>query len=131
MSPLSGLRILCVEDESIIALALQAVLTRASHRVTLAANGLAALRALVEKPAFDLLVTDMRMPRMAGDELIRHVRVTHPHLPIIVLSACTDEMTRSQLRGLDGTPILFIDKPVCFEELLSALPASRRVALAG
>jgi len=39
---------------------------------------------------FDLIVTDYRMPKMTGAQLIQHIRVTHPAMPIVLISGVVD-----------------------------------------
>ncbi|HYK88472.1 MAG TPA: sigma-54 dependent transcriptional regulator [Acidobacteriota bacterium] len=56
------------------------------YAVTVAADGLEATQLLAAR-SFDLIITDERMPRMSGPELIRWVRERMPEIPIIVLTA--------------------------------------------
>lgn len=62
------------------------LLSNADYDLTLAANGEEALEHLENAPP-DVLITDLRMPRMTGMELIEHVRERDPELPIIVITA--------------------------------------------
>ncbi|MFC7691701.1 response regulator [Paeniroseomonas aquatica] len=66
---LDGLRILVAEDEPLAAMVIEEALTDYGHSVMLAADGEEALR-LAEAVSFDVLVTDLAMPRMTGWELI-------------------------------------------------------------
>jgi two-component system response regulator HydG len=81
-------RLLIAEDDPYMRELLQEMLEEAGHEVVTAANGLAAL-ALVEnlKEHFDLIVTDVRMPGLKGDELLRAVRANRAEAPVIVITA--------------------------------------------
>ncbi len=81
--------ILVAEDEPSSAEYLRVLLEGRGHTVRLAANGLEALLAL-ESRAFDLVITDLRMPSMDGFELLSHLAQRWPDLPAIVLTANED-----------------------------------------
>jgi two-component system NtrC family response regulator len=78
-------RILIVEDERSAAEYLQAVLAEFGHDLRVTSNGIEALIAL-EANAFDLVISDLRMPQMDGLELLTHLRQRWPALPVIVLT---------------------------------------------
>lgn len=81
--------ILVAEDEPSSAEYLRLLLEGRGHSVRLAANGVEALLAL-ESHAFDLVITDLRMPSMDGFELLSHLAQRWPDLPAIVLTANED-----------------------------------------
>lgn len=108
--------ILVVEDQILIALLFQSVLEGAGHRVTVAADGLEALDADDADPA-DLLVTDCRMPRMGGLELIRRMRSRRPGLPVILVSGGEEGDPHP---AADGRTVL-LDKPVSPRHLIEAV----------
>lgn len=78
--------VLVVDDEPAVRRATQRVLTDAGFAVTTAEDGASALRALALNPAFDVIVTDLQMPRMGGIEFIRQVRKVNLDVPVIVLT---------------------------------------------
>jgi CheY-like chemotaxis protein len=82
-------RILVVDDEPAQRFALRRILERAGHEVTDAGDGAAALRAVLELPP-DLVVTDMMMPVMDGNELIRRLRSEPATAGIPILAASGD-----------------------------------------
>ena len=82
-------RILVVDDEPAQRFALRRIFERAGHEVTDAGDGAAALRAARESPP-DLVVTDMMMPVMGGDELIRRLRAEPATAGIPILAASGD-----------------------------------------
>jgi two-component system cell cycle response regulator len=88
-------RILLVDDNKSGLAARLSVLQEQGHCVTTATNGEDALERLGQNQ-FDLLVTDYRMPRMDGIELIRRVRTLHPGLPVILLSGYVEAVGLSE-----------------------------------
>lgn len=84
----TGITVLLVEDERAVRNTTQRILERAGYRVVSASDGEEAWRLLEEHPdAYDVLVTDLIMPRLSGAELVRRVRARQPDFPIVVTSA--------------------------------------------
>lgn len=82
-------RILLVDDNKLGLIARKSVLEELGHRITTAGEGQEALeRFACEK--FDLVVTDYKMPRMNGLELIERIRKTAGGVPIILISGYVD-----------------------------------------
>jgi phosphoserine phosphatase RsbU/P len=84
-----------------------------SYRILEAADGIAALEvyqgADSESP-IDLVITDFRMPRMNGLELIKSLRLLHPYLPIIGVTAYQD--LSEQLKVLEVGGFYFLERPL-------------------
>ncbi|SEK88974.1 Serine phosphatase RsbU, regulator of sigma subunit [Atopomonas hussainii] len=78
-------RLLLVDDEEVVRHSLAAYLEDSGHQVAQAADGLQAL-AVLKQQTFDLLLCDLRMPKMDGLSLIRQVKEHYPQLPVIVIS---------------------------------------------
>jgi len=83
------LNVLVVEDDLQLRDALCLTLECAGHRVIGAADGPAALR-LLEREAFNLVVSDLRMQPMDGIELLKAIRTNSPHLPVLLMTAFGD-----------------------------------------
>jgi CheY-like chemotaxis protein len=84
----TGLTVLLVEDERAVRATTQRILERAGYRVAPAGDGEEAWRLLEEHPdAYDVVVTDLIMPRLSGAELVRRLRARKPDFPIVVTSA--------------------------------------------
>jgi two-component system, NtrC family, response regulator AtoC len=79
-------RILVVDDDDDVRGFLAEALEASGHEVEQAADGEQAYRRLLAR-GFHLLVTDLKMPRLDGMELLRRLRVEQPELEIIVLTA--------------------------------------------
>jgi two-component system, cell cycle response regulator CpdR len=97
-------RILVVDDEPLFRTFVASVLQIAGHQTTLAADGLEAL----ESPGpFDLLLTDLMMPRMTGGELARRMRQRNPVVKVLYLTGAEGEVVQGEggavgRRGLSG-----------------------------
>lgn len=111
--------ILVVEDEPLIAMALEAELEDAGYRVVIAANGQQGLERLAEAPRPDLVLTDMMMPIMGGAEMIAAMSA-NPELgglPVIVLSSLPEETVRKRANGAAA----ILRKPYTAAEILGAI----------
>lgn len=82
--------ILVVEDSPTQAREIQLMLEDAGFAVNTAANGREALRAIAQDVP-DLVLTDLQMPEMDGLELVENVRLKHPSVPVILMTAYGSE----------------------------------------
>ena len=126
-----GVQVLVAEDEALIALSLADLLEAEGHEVVLAPDGADALEAARRLGgALDVLVTDLNMPRMGGEDLIRELRAERPGLPVVVVTGSAPFGGEEELRrhaGGHGLLQLLL-KPTDCGELAAAL---RRAAAAG
>lgn len=83
--------VLIVDDSQVIRNALSQRLKKLGHRTSMAENGRQALEMMRAQP-FDLVLLDMTMPEMNGDEVLEHLKAdpTLRHIPVIVISAQED-----------------------------------------
>ncbi|MFO0577679.1 MAG: sigma-54 dependent transcriptional regulator [Polyangia bacterium] len=86
MSEETTLSILLVDDEPAIRLSVGDALREAGHHVKIAADGSEALAALAAQP-FDLMITDIHLPKATGLELFRHVCTNMPTTDVILITA--------------------------------------------
>jgi CheY-like chemotaxis protein len=84
-------RILLVDDNANGLSARKTVLEELGHKVTTAVGGAEALECFARQK-FDLVVTDYKMPRMDGQELIVRLRKQAPELPVILISGFVDTL---------------------------------------
>ncbi len=89
--PREGATILLVDDNKHGLIARKTVLQQLNYRVATASNGEEALE-LFRQQHFDLVITDQRMPRMTGMELIRTLREMGSRVPIILLSGFVEPL---------------------------------------
>ncbi len=115
---LSGLRILLVEDESEPREALAALLTTEGADVTAAGTATDAFD-MWRREHFDVLLTDLGLPDVPGQDLIRRVRDGEKARAIIVVVTGCDEPTLTDARTAGADAVLL--KPVDWPVLLSRL----------
>jgi two-component system, OmpR family, KDP operon response regulator KdpE len=115
-------RILVVDDESGIRKVVRDALEREGHEVVTAVDGQEATE-LAENQTFDLLVTDLAMPRKSGLDLVREIRRASS-IPILVLTVRGEE--REKVRLLDAGADDYVTKPFGVEELLARARALLR-----
>lgn len=111
-------RILLVDDEFDMIDMLGEVLRENGYTVETAANGVEALTAL-EKGHFDLLLSDINMPRMKGFELLRIARERYPDLKSALITAYNINDYITLAREQDVGNIICKTSPFNFEEVLS------------
>jgi|tagenome__1003787_1003787.scaffolds.fasta_scaffold19499431_1 CheY-like chemotaxis protein len=112
--------VLVVDDEALAAMALESVLRRRGFRVSVAGNGQEALD-VWNRDRADAVVTDLKMPRMAGDELAARLRSAAPLLPVIVASGFLSETVEHRLRHDINGPLEILTKPIDLAGMLRAL----------
>ena len=113
----SELNILVVEDDEVLRESFQQQLSYLFAEVDAAVDGQEALDQLAEKN-YDIVLTDLRMPRMSGFQLLQEIRQQSPQQPIVVISAHEDEALR---RELAVYKVHYLSKPVILEELLKVV----------
>ncbi len=95
---MSAARILLVEDEPGIQLAMRGLLRREGYELSVAGSGREALEKLAEEH-FDLLLTDLSLPDgVSGLDLARHVKESASGLPVILITAYGSESVAEQAR---------------------------------
>src|SRR3990172_1025154 len=105
-------QILVVDDDELTVKLLQKVLEAWDARVAVAQNGKEALTKLAEQN-FDLLVCDIRMPEMTGQELFRHIQ-ENAYLPPQRILFLTGEKSATVKQFLDSSACCYIYKPLQF-----------------
>jgi signal transduction histidine kinase len=96
-----GEHVLFVDDEEPLAVMGQAILERLGYRVTGLTSSLAALEVFRRAPErFDVVVTDLTMPKLTGTELASELRRIRPDLPIVLTSGHSVHQDRERARGL-------------------------------
>jgi two-component system response regulator RegX3 len=117
-------RVLVVEDERAILEAVTAYLEREGYWVTPVADGAAALEQAGRK-AFDLVVLDLNLPKVSGEEVCRRIRDVSD-VPIIMLTAKGAEEER--IKGLEIGADDYLVKPFSPRELIARVRALLRRA---
>jgi DNA-binding response OmpR family regulator len=108
------MRILVIEDERKVARFLEQGLREEKYTVDVAFDGEEGLdRALNE--AYDLIITDVMMPKKSGIDVIKALRSEKRNMPILCLTARTE--LDDKIEGLDAGADDYLTKPFLFEEL--------------
>jgi two-component system cell cycle response regulator CpdR len=111
-------RILLVDDEEPIRAFLKRGLEVDGHEVTVAVDGADGLDRLSEAGgAFDLLLSDIRMPMMDGIALAMAAKSAHPALRILLMTGFADQ--RERANGLETVVIDVLTKPFSLAEMRS------------
>lgn len=108
--------ILVVDDEEIIRDFLSEVLE--DYTVTVACDGDEAIEKLRQQP-YDLVITDLRMPHVPGEEVVRFARQTYPGAKVVVISGYSSLSTVSQ--SVHHGACAFLSKPFSIKELLQTV----------
>ncbi len=115
--------VVVVEDEEAIRRGVVDALRMAGYEVAEAADGEAGLKA-ARQGGVDLVLLDLLLPRRDGFAVLGELRVTHPSLPVIILTARGSEDDR--VRGLRGGADDYVVKPFSARELLARVDAVLR-----
>ncbi len=107
--------VLLVSDNQDHILTLSGILEEAGYRVRAAGDGEEALSLLTQQP-FDLIITDIRMPRMGGLDLLRNIRTMNPKLAVVVVTAHGEWTT--YINAMNIGAVDYLTKPVRGEDIL-------------
>lgn len=110
-------KILVAEDEPAVREFVSRALQQGGHEVTAVEDGLAALQALGDE-TFDLLLTDIRMPRLDGITLALKVAKDHPDVTILMMTGYASEEQRAH--NLNRLIHRVVSKPFTLEEICTA-----------
>ena len=88
----SDVSILVVDDEEMMRNLLEKILGREGYKIKTAEDGIAALEMLKSEPV-DIIISDMKMPRMNGFELLKAVKKELPGIVVIIMTAYGDTYT--------------------------------------
>ncbi|MFH1469931.1 MAG: sigma-54 dependent transcriptional regulator [Pseudomonadota bacterium] len=115
---MSSASILVVDDDALSRAALEDLLTRAGHDPLGAGSGAEALDAF-RAGSFDAVITDLRMPRMDGLELLRQLRARDPEVPVVLVTAYGSVQTAVEAMKEGASD--YVTKPFTSQEILAAL----------
>jgi ATP-dependent Lon protease len=111
-------QILVVDDEEIARTNMEYILSREGYQVKTAANGLEALEK-AKKQAFDLILTDLKMDKMDGLQLLESVKEVAPHAAVIMITgfATVDTAVQAMQKGA----VHYLSKPIKLEDLRASV----------
>ena len=111
-------RVLIIEDDQIMAIALQDGLESEGYLVESYGDGLTGLRAALNKE-FDLVILDVMLPKLSGFDVCQQIRASGSRVPVIMLTARSLEIEKVQ--GLKIGADDYITKPFSLMELLTRI----------
>jgi CheY-like chemotaxis protein len=113
-------KIIIVDDEPHVLRVLKLSLENEGYAVETYANGKEAL-ARLQQVIPDILITDIQMPQINGEELCRYIQEHMPdrNFPIFVLTSRTEIEHREWTREIDN--LLFLEKPVSIRDLVGKI----------
>ncbi|MDR1057609.1 MAG: response regulator transcription factor [Coxiellaceae bacterium] len=117
------MRILLVEDDELLGYGIRSGLTQYQYTVDWVKNGLAAWSAL-QSEYFDLVILDLGLPKLSGEEILKNMRAKNISTPVIILTA--NDITHNQVKSLDSGADDYVTKPFNLEELCARIRAIRR-----
>ena len=108
--------ILLVDDEATVIKLEQQMLERLGYQVTSCNSSLEAIEVFHSNPdAFDIIITDMTMPNMTGDQVAKNILSIKPDTPIIIITGFSERINKEKAEtiGIKG----FLMKPVLISDM--------------
>jgi len=122
-----GTNILILDDERNYLLILEALLTDAGYAVTALDDPEMGL-AYLEESEVDLVITDMKMPKMTGQQVLEHVKKAYPHVPVIIMTAFGS--IEAAVEAMRVGAFDYVTKPFSNDELLLTVAKASTFAAA-
>ncbi len=110
-------RVLVVDDEESLVETLTVLLKREGFGVISALSGHEAIDKLDDKP--DVVLTDIRMPKVSGIDVLAEARERHPDVPVVLMTA--QASLRSAIDAVNAGAFYYVQKPFTNDELLAIL----------
>jgi DNA-binding response OmpR family regulator len=117
------MNVLLVEDEPRIAAFVERGLKAEGFSVQVAADGETGL-ALATDDEVDLVVLDLMLPKLSGEQVLERLRARRPDVPVIILTA--RDAVEDRVRNLNAGADDYVTKPFSFAELLARIHARLR-----
>ncbi|MBM3935060.1 MAG: response regulator [SAR202 cluster bacterium] len=111
-------RVLVADDEAIIRILLNHVLTAQSYEVVLAEDGQEAIE-ILQRERFDLVITDITMPRATGMDVLHTSKTVDPACPVMLITGFPSEDLISQMYGAGAEE--YIPKPFDLQSIKDAV----------
>lgn len=117
------MRILLAEDDELLGDGIRSGLIQYQYNVDWVKNGMAAWASL-QSEHFDMLILDLGLPKLSGEELLKNMRLKNMHTPVIILTS--RDNTTDLIKGLDTGADDYVVKPFDLEELCARIRAIQR-----
>jgi two-component system, OmpR family, alkaline phosphatase synthesis response regulator PhoP len=111
-------KVLVVDDDELVLIAIRELLTPSGYAVTTCSSGADAL-AEISREHFDLVILDVIMPEMDGLEVCRRIRNTksYAEIPVIILTAKSGDEDKK--KGVEVGANLYLPKPISPKRLIA------------
>jgi two-component system NtrC family response regulator len=119
--------LLLIDDEKNYLRVLEALLTDAGYTVTALSDPETALAFLTESEV-DVIITDMKMPKVSGQEVLARVKQTHSHIPVLIMTAFGS--IEGAVEAMKYGAFHYITTPFSNDELLLAVHNAAQLASA-
>jgi CheY-like chemotaxis protein len=114
--------ILVIDDEKGILSVIQEALTRFGHNVEIAYDGIEGIKKF-DDGSYDMVITDMRMPRLDGRGVVQHIRKSHRNfIPVLGISGTPWQTQDSGFDAVLSKPFPLQDLVESVEKLTTILP---------
>src|ERR1700691_4280425 len=117
------MRILLVEDEEKVARFVARGLKAERYAVDIAPDGTTGLDS-IRACTYDLVILDLNLPGVPGNELLVHLRKTHAHVPVLILTA--RDHSEDKVANFEAGADDYLPKPFSFAELVVRVKALLR-----
>lgn len=113
------MHVLIVDDDPIVVESCRRILAAEGFHLTIAGNAESAISILASDASVDMILTDIKMPKQDGFQLIAYTSAAHPDLPVLMMTGylTPETVERGRQSGADG----FIAKPFTPDELVTAV----------
>ena len=112
------IHVLVVDDERNYLLVLEALLADEGYKVT-TLNDPETVLPFLEESEVDVVITDLKMPKLTGQEILEHVRKHYPHIPVLIMTAFGS--IEGAVEAMRCGAFHYITKPFSNDELLLAV----------
>jgi len=124
---LKTLTVLCVEDEEDIREVYNSIFKKLAKNVLFAENGKEGLKQY-KNNKIDIIITDQRMPKMTGIEMVTKIRESDQEIPIILITAFNNPELLTEALNLNINS--FVQKPIRHNEVIYALEKVTKILIA-
>lgn len=118
---MSSLKVLAIDDDDFLLGFIEDVLAPLVSEVQTVRGGLAAMETVAQRQDFDVILCDMRMPEMNGQEFFQHLEEVHPELTGRLVMATGDLANAETRQFLDSSGLHAVAKPFTPSDLVSAV----------
>jgi nitrogen-specific signal transduction histidine kinase/ActR/RegA family two-component response regulator len=119
-------RCLVVDDDTQVRDMIRDILSNAGHKVVVAIDGSDGVERFKADPSFDVIITDLAMPKLNGLQLARVCKTLRPNIPVVMLTGWGVLLTEEELseHGVDEV----LSKPVRMDQVISTIATVRQRA---